>query len=31
MKGAAAGDVLAGRAVYLDYLMQDLKDCRVQA
>lgn len=29
MKGAAAGDVLAGRAVYLDSFTQDLNDCRV--
>ena len=29
MKGAAAGDVLTGRAVYLDSFTQDLNDCRV--
>lgn len=29
MKGAAAEDVLTGRAVYLDSFTQDLNDCRV--
>lgn len=29
MKGDAAGDVLTGRAVYLDSFTQDLNDCRV--